>query len=167
MGSDTLILLYLRGGWSVHCLSAACWKQNILLLFGGFPSSDKVLLNFQNLRLASSSEPPDTDIFPVLLPHVCFLICSSTTSFASSVITFLNLNLKIYSPFLHLSEKEPFLIAHFPLLPQFTLFVLTQPVFNVSIMYKPFSHCPYETYVTSNFSCLLHFSLASFPQDTL
>lgn len=76
----------------MHCLSAACWKQNILLPFSDFPSSAKVLLNFQDFRLASSSESPYTDIFPVLLPHVFSLICSFTTSFASSVITFLNLS---------------------------------------------------------------------------
>lgn len=112
-GSDTLLSSCLNR--EVGVLSE-CWKQIIWLLFSGVPSIVKVILHFQNLRVASFSEHPDTDIFSVLHPNVFSLICSLTTSFASSVFTFLTLDPKIYSPFLCLSQKELFLITHFPLL---------------------------------------------------
>lgn len=103
------------------------------------------------------SSPSASYLFPELL---------FTASFHSSVSTFLNLNLKIYSQFLQLEKKEPFLISHLPFLPQFTVFVLTHHIFNLPILYKTFSHCPYKIYVNPNFSCLLHFLLLSFPQGT-
>lgn len=99
----------------VCCLSAG--NRTFFSCSVVFPPVPKTSLIFKILGLLYFLNPQTLTFFSVLLPRVFSLICSLTTSFASSVFTFLNLDPKIYSPFLCLSEKTLFLIAHFPLLP--------------------------------------------------
>lgn len=161
--------LYQRGDGSAHCLSAACWKQNILLLFCGFPSNTEVLLIFQNLSLASSSEPPDTDIVHGFFQS--FWPLSVPWSVLSLLLLLLQIPpfwIRISKYICHFSpyqKKNHFSlhVSHF----QHSSLSLSWLSLYLTFLYKPFSHCPYESYVTPNFSCLLHLSLSSFPQDTL
>lgn len=161
--SDTLLSSCISKKREVGVLSE-CWKQNIFLLFSGFPSSAKDILNFQNLRIALFSEPSDTDIFfspsasclfPDLLSHYFFCFFSFHLFEPGSQNLF-SISLLI--------RKKPTSHCTFP---TSTTIVLTQPVFSLPTIYKISSHCPYECYVTPNFSCLLHFSLSSFPQAML
>lgn len=167
VGSVPLLSSFVTGKWPMHCLCAAsrariffCYSVGLSLMQKSSLFSEILILGFPYLLrpqtgilLVVFSLAVLRVLFPDLFFHYLFSFFIYHLSGSESQNAFS----------ITLFKTEQFIIVHFPLLPQ-----PTQLMCNLSIIYnKHFFLCPCESYVTPDFSCLLHLSLSNFPQDIL